>query len=316
MTAILPNAGSAVIDRPKHHVVMVSSGAGSAMAWKRAVDLHGAENVTGLFADVNGEHQDNYRFLHEVLLWVDAPLTILDNGGRTIWDVFRSERFLGNSRVDLCSRVLKREVMRAWLEANHDPGVTVAAIGYDVDEGHRIAKAEPNWAPYELASPLVWDPVMFKHEAHATIEAAGIALPWLTRQGFPHANCGGGCVKAGHKQWRKLLALDPAAYAQWEAEEEGVRQYLDKDVSILRDRRKAAPTTVLTLRQFRERVQADETLTFGDEEWGSCNCVGDGTFEKPTKDVEISAITDRAEVEAYLLAKYEQPVTITQRGAA
>ena len=48
------------------HIVSVSSGIGSAFTWKLVCDKYGAENVTGLFADVNGEHPDNYRFLAEV----------------------------------------------------------------------------------------------------------------------------------------------------------------------------------------------------------------------------------------------------------
>lgn len=293
-----------------HYVVMVSSGAGSAMAWKRAVDRHGPENVTGLFADVNGENADNYRFLHEVMCWVAAPLVVLDNGGRTIWDVFRKERFLGNTRADNCSRVLKREVMRKWLEEHHSPAGTCACIGYDVDEQHRIDKARPNWLPYRLEAPLTWEPVLFKHEAHAAIEAAGIALPWLTRQGFPHANCGGGCVKAGHKQWRKLLAVDPAEFARWEAEEAAWQEAIGKNKTILRDRRKDADGIELSLREFRRRVQTENVIDFGQEDWGSCNCVGGWDDEGPAPEVDTHAITEAYDVEAYLLARYESPVTL------
>jgi hypothetical protein len=299
----------------KHHVVMVSSGAGSAAAWKRTVERHGASNVTGLFADVNGEDPDNYRFLHEVMCWVDAPLVVLDNGGRTIWDVFREARFLGNTRADICSRMLKREPMRAWLEAHHPAAETVVVgIGYDVDEGHRIAKAEPNWQPYELAAPLTWDPVLFRHEAHAMVRDAGIALPWLTRQGFPHANCGGGCVKAGHGQWRQLLRSNPAEFARWEAEEQAFRQWIGKDVSILRDRRKEADDIVLTLEAFRERVESDPqgSLFPIDSTEGACNCIGTWDDGPPPDgfEVSLSALTLTEEIEAYLIERYERPLTI------
>lgn len=307
----MKNATDSGEEDARRCVVMVSSGAGSAMAWKLAVERYGAENTTGLFADVNGEHPDNYRFLHEVMCWVDAPLVVLDNGGRTIWDVFRKERFIGNTRADSCSRVLKREPMRKWLEENYPvAGTVVVGIGYDVDERHRIAKAEPHWQPYRLEAPLTWDPVLFRHEAHAAVEAAGIALPWLTRQGFPHANCGGGCVKAGHKQWRKLLNVDPAEFARWEAEEAAWQDGIGKDNTILRDRR-GGTTKPLSLREFRLRV-ADGVLDFGQEEWGSCNCVGSwgDDFDARYPDADTHAITDADEVEAYLLARFEQPVTI------
>src|SRR5687768_1986786 len=107
---------------------MFSSGAGSAVACKRWADRHGTDDLTLMFADVNMEHPDNYRFLHEAAEWVGGELVILDNDGRTIWDVFKAGRFLGNTRVDLCSRVLKREPMRAWLEANCDPADTTVLL--------------------------------------------------------------------------------------------------------------------------------------------------------------------------------------------
>lgn len=104
------------------HVVMCSSGAGSAVAGRRVVERYGPDDVTLLFADVNGEDEDNYRFLDEVVPWIGAELVVIDNDGRTIWDVFRKHRFLGNTRVDLCSRVLKREPMLQWLVDHRDPG--------------------------------------------------------------------------------------------------------------------------------------------------------------------------------------------------
>lgn len=36
--------------------------------------------------------------------------------GRDIWQVFRDVKFLGNTRIDPCSRVLKRELMRKWVD--------------------------------------------------------------------------------------------------------------------------------------------------------------------------------------------------------
>lgn len=266
----------------KHHVVMFSSGAGSAVAGKRVVEKYGAENVTLLFADVNGEHPDNYRFLHQAAEWVGGTLVILDNDGQTIWDVFKAQRFLGNTRVDLCSRVLKREPMRAWLEAHHEPELTVVHLGFDISEEHRIIRAAPHWEPWRVEAPLCWEPVIWKDQALATLVAAGIEPPLLTRQGFPHANCGGGCVKAGIGQFRRLLTMAPDTYTTWEREEQAMREFLEKDVSILRDRR-GGTTVPLTLRALRERIEAedhDTLLALLDvDEGDSCNCMGDYSTE-------------------------------------
>lgn len=290
----------------RHHAVMMSSGTGSAAAAKR-LTLAYPGHVTMLFADVNGEDPDNYRFLLDATEWIDAPLVILDNGGRTIWDVFRQERFLGNSRADNCSRVLKRGVMRRWLEEHYAPDDVVAHIGYDIDEMHRVKKAAGYWEPWSVDAPLTWEPVVWKDHANAAIREAGIDLPLLTRLGYPHANCGGMCVKMGHRQARKTLALMPDRYAEWERQEEGVRVYLgQRDVAIMRDRT-GGSTTPLTLAEFRQRIEQDPSYT-GDGDWGSCNCVGDWSDAEDGSELTPDAIDpheirDQDEVHAYLTRK-------------
>lgn len=260
----------------RHHVVMFSSGAGSAVAAKRVADRYGTDRTTLLFADVNGEHGDNYRFLREAAEWVGAPLVVLDNGGRTIWQVFAEERFLGNTRVDPCSRVLKREPMRRWLEDTHYPELTVVHLGFDWTEEHRTERSRPHWKPWQIDAPLTWEPVLDKADALKVLTDAGIQPPELTRRGFPHANCGGGCVKAGIGQFKKLYQEDPATFAEWEWNEERLRQQLG-NVSILRDRT-GGTTKPLPLRRLRLRLEAEPTFGQG-EDWGGCNC-----FTPPEED--------------------------------
>ena len=90
--------------------------------------------------------------------------------------------------------------------------------------------------------------------------------------GFEHNNCGGFCVKAGQAQFERLLKMMPERYAYHEAKEQELREYLDKDVAIMRDR-SGGKSRPLTMREFRERLEADPTL-FDPSEWGSCSCVG------------------------------------------
>lgn len=256
----------------RKHVVMFSSGAGSAMAAKRVAEKYGTDNLVLLFADVNGEHGDNYRFLREAAAWVGGELVVLDNDGMTIWQVFAKVRFLGNSRIDPCSRVLKREPMRKWLTDNCDPKNTTVYLGFDWTEQHRWERAQGYWAPWTVECPLMWTPMLDKSEGMAAMKAAGIEPPLLTRQGFPHANCGGGCVKAGIKQFEKLLKTNPSEYAKWEWNEERLRRELG-DVAILTDRR-GGGRRPLSLRELRHRVEKREQLDFGgaENDWGACNC--------------------------------------------
>lgn len=270
--------GEHLVDKSLHHVVMMSSGAGSAVAAKRVADLFGINHLTLLFADVNMEHPDNYRFLAEAVEWVGGELVTLDNDGQTIWDVFKKGRFLGNTRVDLCSRVLKREPMRAWLEANRDPATTVVHLGFDISEEHRIVRAAPHWDPWRVDAPLCWEPPIWKDQALKMLTDAGIEPPRLTRQGFPHANCGGGCVKAGVGQFTRLYRLAPETFAEWERHEEEMRVHLDKDVSILRDRTYGVIRT-LTLAELRRRIESESSLfdLLEADEGDACNCMGDYT---------------------------------------
>ncbi len=83
----------------------------------------------------------------------------------------------------------------------------------------------------------------------------------------PTPIAGGGCVKAGIADFRKLLFADRNWYVNWwESGEERVRQHLGKNVSILRDR-SGKRTRPMTLREMRERIDALPTL-FEDETEG------------------------------------------------
>ncbi len=266
--------------RPRtQHIVSVSSGLGSAFAWKLVCDRRGAANVTGLFADVNGEHPDNYRFLAEIQYHLGSRLIKLTNGGRTIWDVMHEARFLANSRVDVCSRVLKREAIKAWLVANCDPKHTVVYLGIDWSEIHRLDRARARWAAdgWEMRSPLCEPPYRDKQEAQEWLDEIGIRRPQLYDMGMEHANCGGGCVKAGIKQFKHLLQVDRNWYLNWwEAGEERFRAFTGNNVSILRSR-KGGKSTPLTLRTLREQLEADASRYEDEPEGPGCGVcfVGD-----------------------------------------
>jgi hypothetical protein len=106
----------------------------------------------------------------------------------------------------------------------------------------------------------------------------GIEPPRMYAAGFPHANCGGGCVRAGQGQFKLLYDTHPERYAYWESQEQELREFLDKDVAILRDRR-GGTTRPLTLRTFRERLEAKSDAVELDD-IGGCGCFVDETVEE------------------------------------
>lgn len=258
----------------QQHVVMFSGGLGSWRAAKRVAAEYGNTALTLLFADTLMEDPDLYRFLREAAADVGGKLVVVTEG-RTPWDVFHDVRFLGNSRVDPCSRVLKREPLRKWLVENTDPKHCTIYLGIGHDEAHRFVNAERNHAPWAVRAPLCEDvsiPLSI-NAARQELSAAGIELPRLYQLGFSHNNCGGFCVKAGHASFAKLHAELPEVYARHETAEEGFRAFIGKDVAVMTDRR-GGTKKPLTMKAFRERLR---TAALGPEEendWGACSCLG------------------------------------------
>jgi hypothetical protein len=249
------------------HVVMFSGGEGSALAAKRVVEQHGAENTTLLFCDTKVEDADLYRFRDEVAAHLGAELVTLADG-RTIWDVFRDERFLGNARVDPCSRVLKRELADAWIASRFTPETVTVYVGIDWTEEHRYTRLRTRKLPYRYDAPLCEPPMITRHDAAAWLASIGIARPRLTRLGFAHNNCGGGCVKAGVGHFAHLYRTLPDVFAEWERNEQVMRDQLG-DVSILRDR-SGGTTRPLTLAALRTRL--DDGYQPDLFEIGGCGC--------------------------------------------
>lgn len=252
-----------------HHVVLFSGGIGSFYAALRTTEAYGKENTTLVFTDTLTEDEDLYRFLTESAEHIGSELVWLKEG-RDIWQVFFDKRYLGNSRVDPCSRILKRELAREYVENNWEPDEVTVVLGIDWTEEHRLKNAKRYWEPYSVVAPMCDKPYIDKDQMIEDLSEFGIKPPRLYEMGFPHNNCGGFCVKAGFKHFKLLLQKMPERYAYHEQKEEELRKYLDKDVSILRDRRKGHPVTPLTLKDFRKRVM--EKGEIDEDDWGGCGC--------------------------------------------
>lgn len=291
-------------------VVNFSGGIGSWAAAKRVAAKHGTDNLTLLFADVIIEDDDLYIFLvraaanvtgvppshtHAVLEMLKGipPVSKLVARkehlgvarsmamhavpclkwiceGRTPWEVFKDVRFIGNTRVDPCSKILKRDYLDKWRDANCTPAATVAYFGIDWTEEHRIERVRERIAPWKAEAPLCDPPYLEKPQILELLATEGIAPPRLYGLGFPHGNCGGTCIKAGQAQFRLLLEKLPKHYEEWERQELGLRDYLGKDVSVLRDRR-GGGTRAMTLKEFRLRLEKDGA-DYDKTAWGGCGC--------------------------------------------
>lgn len=256
---------------------MFSGGIGSWATAKRVAAEHGPENVILLFADVKGdnpdphvgEDEDTYRFICDAAANVGAELVRVADG-RDIWQVFKDRRFLGNSRQANCSTELKQKPSRRWLEANYKPDECVVYIGIDWSETHRIPAIEKAYLPYRAVCPMTEPPLMDKRGMIEWARSEGLEPPRLYALGFSHNNCGGGCVRAGQGQFKRLMDLMPERFDTWAEREAEVAAFLGKDVSILSEMKDGSKRN-LPLTVLRSRNQRDPAL-IDSFDIGGCGC--------------------------------------------
>jgi hypothetical protein len=259
------------------HLVMFSSGMCSWLEAKRTVARYGRDAVTLIFADVkgystnpyDGEDEDNYRFLDEAAANVGVPLVKITKG-ESVWECFFREKMMANSRFPICSVILKRELIDAWQNTHCDPNVTTLHFGINWDEAHRLDAMKAIKAPFRVESLICTEPPMLdKCQMMNLLRSEGIQPPRRYGKGYPHANCGGFCVKAGQAQFHLLLKTDPLRYDYHEKREQEFRAFVGKDVSIMKDRTGGKMKT-LTMKSFRERIEKQGE--FDQFEWGGCGC--------------------------------------------
>lgn len=194
--------------------------------------------------------------------------------GRTPWEVFRDERFIGNSRVDPCSKLLKRKLINAWRDEHCDPATTTLVFGMDWSErhriegsgkkkGHRRRMAEAGW---KAIYPLDERPYLTRDDLIAQCRADGIEPPRLYSLGFPHNNCGGFCCKMGHAQARHLARSMTARYEWHAAQESGAMAAIGPTAKPFLRRRSGGETQGITMAEFRR--SADAAPLFDGDGWG------------------------------------------------
>lgn len=192
--------------------------------------------------------------------------------GRTPWEVFRDVRFLGTARVAQCSRELKQKMVDGWLEVNRSAADTIVHVGIDWTEEHRLVRlrALRGAQGWDYRAPLCEPPIYSKETGFKRLAEVSIQPPRLYALGFSHNNCGGGCVRAGVGHFAHLYRALPVVYAEWEAGEAGMREFLGRDdIAILRDR-SDGDTKPLTLVQLRRRLDAGHQPDLF--EIGGCGC--------------------------------------------
>jgi len=249
------------------HLVAYSGGLGSFEVTRLLVQKYRLDSITAVFTDTLTEDEDLYRFLTDTIAYLGCQFVHLADG-RNIWDVFESVRFMGNSRIDPCSKHLKREMFRKYL-VEHWPNASEVTLYYGIQEHekHRITSIRDRWAPYCVEAPLIALGTT-KEEMQHTLAEVGIVLPRLYELGFEHNNCGGFCVKTGQRQMAQLLKTLPERYRWHEERQErlfnniGPHGFIRKTVK--------GELHYLSLKEFREMVEAGEQVQMFQD--GGCGC--------------------------------------------
>lgn len=293
----------------------LSGGTGSWAGIKRWSVQNGTERLRLLFTDTLCEDQDGYRFLiagaanilgvslppgllpeiHEFPDWTDRaaykshvlalrdrvrsllPSLIWLTDGRDPWDVFRHERFLGNSSFDPCSKILKRRLALRWMRRNCAPGTRVI-VGIDheewerfEDEAGRGIRARMAADGFNALAPLCERPWLSWAQRLDWLTAEGLWLPRLNAAGFTHNNCGGGCCKAGQGHWSLMYRVFPERFAFAKAEEREIIELVGQPVAMLMCRR-GGEKRPLTLEELETRIRADDVDPGEAADMGGCRC--------------------------------------------
>jgi hypothetical protein len=235
------------------YVVSFSGGLSSFEALRRCLAKHGHESTIAIFANVgsvaengvtvSGEDDDTFRFKRDVekLLKVNI-VELRHHKYQNVWDAFFGERFMGNTRLDTCSKFLKREVIHRFQDNLGEEVVPV--IGFSWLEQSRVEQYK-KYCP-NAWFPLTEPPYTDNEKISQFLRSYGVEPPRLYDT-FLHNNCGGFCVKMGIGQLHDLWRTSKERYEYNERMEQKFREDINPDAAIFRKDKRP-----FTMKQYRE----------------------------------------------------------------
>lgn len=167
----------------KQSILLYSGGKGSFLTAYLLKQKEPETPIIYYFNDTFYEHSSLYVFLDETLAWLHnkKPLRsyvnipperatrvfskemqsyyegfVYDSHKQSLFELINHTRFMPNSRIDSCSKALKRRKSQSWIKKNFkNPDDVSIYVGIGIWEEHRVKRAAKNWEPYQLSSPLV-----------------------------------------------------------------------------------------------------------------------------------------------------------------
>jgi hypothetical protein len=253
----------------KTNIVFYSGGLGSYECARRVIQADSPENTQLLFTDTLTEDEDLYRFITESASHLGAELIWLKEG-RDVWEVFNDVRYMGNTRIDPCSQLLKRNVAKRWITARYTPKTASLFMGIDWSEVNRMDSIATRWEGWDVSAPLCDPPLITKSEIMEGLRAVGIEPPRLYGMGFQHNNCGGFCVKAGKAHFKRLWDAMPERYLYHEEQQEALFLKIGKSHGFLRHG-EGGKVYYLSLREYRVN-HLEKGVEIDPFDIGGCAC--------------------------------------------
>lgn len=236
------------------HIVSFGGGITSYELALEVVRKYGAENTEILLAGLAMEHPDLYRVLAKTEADTGIKATTITASGYKkhgypsyllnapqcmwfdIWDVFLANGLIGNTLFDICSRVLKRDILRDYVQTTYAKGEAVIHVGITSDEARRITSIQERWHEYGYAVEA--DLMAIDLDAQGDKSARALLklgfVPDLYLIGNHNNNCHGACVKAPPSQWVRLLINYPAVFWYHATQEQRWQDKWQRANTILR----------------------------------------------------------------------------------
>lgn len=183
--------------------VWFSSGAASAVAAKKTIELYGNNHEIRVINNpIKEEHHDNLRFLKDVESWIGQKIEFATNpkfSNASAYEVWEKRRYMSGVSGAPCTFELKKKARQIW-EQENKPDFHV--LGFTFDEIKRHERFVVN--ERENLLPVLINLKITKEDCFKIINEAGIKLPEIYSLGYPNANCIG-CVKSTSSTYWNLV---------------------------------------------------------------------------------------------------------------
>lgn len=206
-------------------IVGFSGGVTSAWCAGWALKNFPREEVVLLWHDTKEEDQDTYRFLHEMSVALDMPITERSDG-RSVTEVARDEGAVPNDRMAFCSRILKQG--NRYIKELQESGIEeiIRVFGFSANEPDRMQRQLAiSWqmtsffCNVSVRFPLV-ELGVTKQETWDWASCTMGVIPPAMYAWSDHANCPG-CFRGKKSYWLAVAENAPDVFkkrAEFEVE--------------------------------------------------------------------------------------------------